>query len=116
MLGPRDDWFSAAAVRALTDTTYQVTPASNRVGLRLAGPRLDRARTGELPSEGLVTGAIQVPPDGQPILMLADHPVTGGYPVIAVATGRAVSAAAHLRPGDLVRFAVRDRPPERRPA
>jgi KipI family sensor histidine kinase inhibitor len=116
VLGPRDDWFSPAARRVLMDSIYQVTPASNRVGLRLSGPRLDRARAGELPSEGLVTGAIQVPPDGQPILMLADHPVTGGYPVIAVATAEAISAAAHLRPGDLIRFTVRDSQLGTRPA
>jgi KipI family sensor histidine kinase inhibitor len=116
VLGPRDDWFSPAARRVLMDSIYQVTPASNRVGLRLSGPGLDRARAGELPSEGLVTGAIQVPPDGQPILMLADHPVTGGYPVIAVATAEAISAAAHLRPGDLIRFTVRDSQLGTRPA
>ncbi len=57
---------------------------SNRVGLRLEGPRLERVRDDELPSEGMVLGAVQVPPDGQPVVFLADHPTTGGYPVIAV--------------------------------
>ena len=72
--------------------------------LRLAGPRLLRARDDELPSEGLVPGAIQVPPDGAPVLFLADHPVTGGYPVLAVVLTPDLPAAAQLRPGDPVRF------------
>jgi allophanate hydrolase subunit 2 len=74
------------------------------VGLRLAGPRLERARDDELPSEGLVPGAVQVPPDGAPVLFLADHPVTGGYPVLAVVTTADLSVAAQLRPGNLLRF------------
>ncbi|HEY2549617.1 MAG TPA: 5-oxoprolinase/urea amidolyase family protein [Streptosporangiaceae bacterium] len=102
--GPRDDWFSAAAMAALTAGTYSVTPASNRTGLRLAGQPLARQRGGELPSEGVVTGSLQVPPDGQPILLLADHQVTGGYPVIAVVRSADVGRAAQLRPGQAVRF------------
>ena len=74
------------------------------MGLRLSGPRLERARTDELPSEGLVPGAIQVPPDGAPVLFLADHPVTGGYPVLAVVATADLPAAAQLRPGDAVEF------------
>jgi allophanate hydrolase subunit 2 len=88
----------------LTSALWSVTADSDRVGLRLAGLRLERARTEELPSEGLVTGAIQVPPDGAPVLFLTDHPVTGGYPVLAVVTTADLSAAAQLRPGDVVRF------------
>jgi KipI family sensor histidine kinase inhibitor len=107
--GPRDDWFAPGALGSLTGEAYQVTPASNRTGLRLAGARLARARTGELPSEGLVAGAIQVPPDGQPILLLADHPATGGYPVIAVVPSADIGDAAQLRPGQRVRFEL-DRP------
>jgi KipI family sensor histidine kinase inhibitor len=104
--GPRDDWFGSGALQALTSEPYQVTPASNRTGLRLAGPVLARARAGELPSEGMVSGAIEVPHDGQPILMLADHPVTGGYPVIAVVHSADVSTAAQLRPGQRARFVL----------
>jgi allophanate hydrolase subunit 2 len=81
--GPRMDWFTEEAWYALLHTPFRVADSS-RVGVRLTGARLTRARRGELPSEGLVEGAIQVPPDGQPIVMLADHPTTGGYPVIAV--------------------------------
>jgi allophanate hydrolase subunit 2 len=74
------------------------------VGLRLDGPRLARTRDDELPSEGLVPGAVQVPPDGAPVLFLADHPVTGGYPVLAVVTTADLVAAAQLRPGDTLTF------------
>jgi biotin-dependent carboxylase-like uncharacterized protein len=102
--GPREDWFDADALRLLTTATYQVTPASNRTGLRLAGPALIRGRAGELPSEGMVTGALEVPHDGQPILLLADHPATGGYPVIAVVHSADIGRAAQLRPGQKVRF------------
>ena len=73
--------------------------------LRLAGPALPRARGEELPSEGVVTGALQVPPGGQPILLLADHPVTGGYPVIAVFRSADIGLAGQLRPGASLRFA-----------
>jgi biotin-dependent carboxylase-like uncharacterized protein len=102
--GPRDDWFTADALTALCSHPYDVSPASDRVGLRLAGPPLARARTEELPSEGMVDGAIQVPPDGQPVLFLADHPVTGGYPVIAVVDPDDIPIAAQARPGDHLRF------------
>jgi allophanate hydrolase subunit 2 len=81
-----------------------VTNDSDRSGLGLSGPSLPRARDGELPSEGMVTGALQVPPDGKPILLLADHPVTGGYPVIAVVRSADIGLAAQLRPGQPVRF------------
>jgi biotin-dependent carboxylase-like uncharacterized protein len=102
--GPRRDWLAPAAWTALTAEDWTVSPDSDRVGLRLAGPRLDQARTDELPSEGLVPGAVQVPPDGAPVLFLVDHPVTGGYPVLAVVTTDDLPAAAQLRPGDRVRF------------
>jgi biotin-dependent carboxylase-like uncharacterized protein len=102
--GPRRDWLAPAAWTALTGAGWTVTTDSDRVGLRLGGPRLERARDGELPSEGLVPGAVQVPPDGAPVLFLADHPVTGGYPVLAVVASADLPAAAQLRPGDRVRF------------
>jgi biotin-dependent carboxylase-like uncharacterized protein len=102
--GPRRDWLTPDAWSALTAREWSVTADSNRVGLRLAGPALGRAREDELPSEGLVPGALQVPPDGAPVLFLADHPVTGGYPVLAVVATADLPAAAQLRPGDTVRF------------
>ena len=85
-------------------TTFEVTSTS-RVGVRLTGPSLLRIDGRELPSEGLVEGAIQVPPDGQPIIMLADHPTTGGYPVIAVIDSADLRHAAQAAPGTTLRFA-----------
>jgi KipI family sensor histidine kinase inhibitor len=104
--GPRDDWFAPGALQALCGGTYAVTPASDRTGLRLDGPALRRAHAGELPSEGVVTGALQVPPGGGPILLLPDHPVTGGYPVIAVVVSADLGLAGQLRPGTRLRFAL----------
>jgi biotin-dependent carboxylase-like uncharacterized protein len=104
--GPRDDWFSPDALSRLTTESWRVTPAANRVGIRLDGPPLERSHPGELLSEGLVTGALQVPPNGQPILLLSDHPTTGGYPVIAVVVGADLPRAGQLRPGDSVRFSL----------
>ncbi|WP_055524218.1 biotin-dependent carboxyltransferase family protein [Streptomyces graminilatus] len=103
-MGPRDDWFTPAALRAFTASTYRVSSASNRIGLRTEGPALERAHSGELPSEGMVLGAVQVPPDGRPVVFLADHPTTGGYPVIAVARTTDLHAAAQATPGTPVRF------------
>ncbi|WP_129786028.1 5-oxoprolinase/urea amidolyase family protein [Promicromonospora panici] len=114
VLGPRDDWFDAAAIARLTGQDWLVTPRSNRIGLRLDGEPLARIpdRDGaELPSEGCVTGAIQVPPDGLPVLFLADHPLTGGYPVVGAVAAAHVPLAAQLPAGARVRFAVRDRTP-----
>jgi len=102
--GPRDDWFTPEAFRAFTSRTYRVSPASNRIGLRTEGPALERVRPGELPSEGMVLGAVQVPPDGRPVVFLADHPTTGGYPVIAVVHPTDLPAAAQASPGTPVRF------------
>lgn len=104
LLGPREDWFTPQARETLGRQTYDVSPASDRVGLRLHGPALQRARSDELPSEGMVEGALQVTPDGMPVLLLADHPVTGGYPVIAVVDPDDVHLAAQARPGQQVRF------------
>jgi biotin-dependent carboxylase-like uncharacterized protein len=101
-LGPRRDWFTSNAVEALLGTQYTVSAVSNRVGARLAGAPLPRAREGELPSEGVVLGAVQVPASGQPLIFLADHPTTGGYPVIAVVDD--VSPLAQAAPGTTVRF------------
>jgi biotin-dependent carboxylase-like uncharacterized protein len=102
--GPRDDWFTADAARLLLSAEFRVSAQTDRVGARLTGPALDRAVPDELPSEGLVLGAIQVPADGQPLIFLADHPTTGGYPVIAVVDPSDVDQLAQARPGTPVRF------------
>lgn len=109
--GPRRDWFTDAAWASLVGQAYEVTSDSNRVGLRLDGEPLERARTDELPSEGMVRGALQIPPSGKPVLFLADHPVTGGYPVIAYVVDDDVDRCAQLRPGQtlLLREMTSDR-------
>lgn len=104
VLGPRDDWFTPAALRLLAAGRWRVSAASNRVGLRTEGPALERTEGGELPSEGMVAGAVQVPPDGRPVVFLADHPTTGGYPVVGVVPVAALAAAAQAAPGLAVRF------------
>ncbi|MFF4596953.1 biotin-dependent carboxyltransferase family protein [Amycolatopsis sp. NPDC001319] len=104
--GPRLDWFTRTALSTLVTSAYTVTADLDRVGVRLDGPPLDRARSGELPPEAAVPGALQVPPSGVPILFLADHPVTGGYPVPAVVCEPDLDVAAQLRPGQRVRFAL----------
>ncbi|GAA3607066.1 biotin-dependent carboxyltransferase family protein [Kineosporia mesophila] len=104
--GPRADWFTEAALVTLVRTLWKVSPTSNRVGLRLEGSPLERARPGELPSEGMATGSLQVPGNGLPVLFLNDHPVTGGYPVIGVVTRRSLDRAAQAAPGTGLRFRV----------
>jgi biotin-dependent carboxylase-like uncharacterized protein len=106
IVGPRSDLFTAASIKRLLGQPFRTAPASNRIGIRLEGPELVRAVPGELPSEGLVSGAIQVPADGQPIILLADHPTTGGYPVIAVIDSADLALAAQLRPGVQLRFSA----------
>ncbi|MFD5091831.1 biotin-dependent carboxyltransferase family protein [Amycolatopsis thailandensis] len=102
--GPRVPWFVPGALSTLVSSGYVATADVDRVGVRLSGAALSRARDGELPPEAAVPGALQVPPSGQPILFLADHPVTGGYPVIAVVEEADLDLAAQVRPGQRVRF------------
>jgi biotin-dependent carboxylase-like uncharacterized protein len=104
VLGPRADWFRRKAVTRLISTSWTVRPESSRAGVRLSGPALARKVTAELPSEPTGPGALQVPPDGMPILLGPDAPVTGGYPVIAVVCEADLDAAGQLRPGDEVQF------------
>lgn len=103
--GPRWDWLGAAGWDALLTREWTVSVDSNRVGVRLEGEPVSRARAGELPSEGMIRGAVQLPPSGLPVLFLADHPTTGGYPVVALVQGESRSRLAQLRPGDAVRLA-----------
>jgi len=100
MPGPRTDWLADPAL----DGEWTVAPDSNRVGVRLTGHAWPRARTDELPSEGVVRGSIQLPPDGRPVLFGPDHPITGGYPVVGVLTDTSCDLLAQLRPGQRVRF------------
>ena len=100
--GPRADRVQDPDL--LVRTTWRTTERSNRVGARLAGARFRHVDDAQLPSEGVWRGAVQVPPGGEPVLFLADHPVTGGYPVVAVVVDADVDRAAQLRPGDVVTF------------
>lgn len=105
VMGPRTDWFTPEAVALLATQVWTATPQSNRVGLRLTGKQpLARANPAELPSEGTVVGAIQVPPSGQPVLFLADHPLTGGYPVIGAVATYHLDRAGQIPIGASVRF------------
>lgn len=107
-LGPRDDWF--VEPRSLATELWAVSSQSNRIGVRLdrtsSNAVLTRARPGELPTEAVPLGAIQVPPSGQPVIFLADHPITGGYPVVAVVHDADIDLAAQARPGQRIRFAL----------
>ncbi|GAA1366240.1 biotin-dependent carboxyltransferase family protein [Catellatospora chokoriensis] len=100
-LGPRDDWFTDAG--ELLRHAY-TAGQGDRIGVRLDGPPLARAVPGELPSEGLLAGAIQVPGDGRPLVFLADHPTTGGYPVAGVVHPDDLGLLAQARPGTRVVF------------
>jgi biotin-dependent carboxylase-like uncharacterized protein len=102
-LGPRDDWFPDPR-KQLTEGRWTISDRSNRVGARLDGTALERQEEGELASEGMITGAVQVPPNGLPVVFLNDHPTTGGYPVIGVVPGSHLPHIAQARPGVRVRF------------
>jgi antagonist of KipI len=104
MLGPQDHWFAASALDALLHETFRVSPRSNRMGFRLEGAPLPARRTDELLSEPVAFGAIQVPPGGEPILLMADRQTAGGYPKIATVIAADLPIAGQLAPGDLIRF------------
>lgn len=104
--GPRQEWFTAEAWRVLLEQAWAVSARADRTGIRLDGPALRRRDDRELPSEGMLPGAIQVSPDGAPTILGPDHPATGGYPVIAVVTDADLDALAQLRPGQSVRFTL----------
>ena len=109
LFGPRRDWLSAAALEGLESLTWTIDPASNRTGIRFAGPMLER-RQGELPSEAMIPGAVQLPLNGLPIVLGPDGGTTGGYPVIGVVPQSGLDALAQRRPGAPVRFIFSPRP------
>jgi allophanate hydrolase subunit 2 len=104
MRGPNEAYFRSDAFDMLFSSAYAVSQASDRMGLRLQGPRLERAIEGELPPQGTSPGGLQVPADGQPILLLADRQTTGGYPRIATVIGADIAAVGRLCPGMSVRL------------
>ncbi|WP_213073692.1 urea amidolyase family protein [Acinetobacter ihumii] len=105
ILGPRTDWFKADSVQQFFQQSWRVTQESNRIGLRLQGEYpLQRQIQQELPSEGTCTGALQIPPNGQPVLFMNDHPLTGGYPVIAAVAKHHLDVVAQMPAGTLIKF------------
>jgi allophanate hydrolase len=106
VLGPQQDFFTEEAVRALLDNEFRISHSADRMGMRLDGPSLQHRRGWDIVSDAIMTGAIQVPGSGQPILLLADHQTTGGYPKIATVISADLSAVGRRRPGDTLRFAA----------
>lgn len=106
VLGPQDDYFTAEGVATFLDSAYQLTPEADRMGARLQGPPVAHRGPTGIVSDGVVSGSVQIPPDGQPIVMLADHQTTGGYPKIATVVRADLPLLAQLLPGDRVRFAA----------
>jgi biotin-dependent carboxylase-like uncharacterized protein len=106
VLGPHNDWFAPEAIAALTESEYNVTEAADRMGYRLRGATPAQCRKGELISCGVPLGAIQVPPDGQPIILMADHQTTGGYPIAATVIAADMPIVAQRAPGDQVMFKI----------
>lgn len=104
VLGPQADRFTAAGIATLLGSTYSVSSKSNRQGVRLNGPWIEHTSGADLISEGIAHGAIQVPGDGQPIVLLAGRQTVGGYVKIATVIGADLDRFGQLRPGDTVRF------------
>ncbi len=105
--GPHPEVLGQSGIDQLGRTEWAVTAESDRTGLRLSGPPLARDAESQWPVEGLVRGAVQLPPSGRPVVLLADHPVTGGYPAVAALDDVSCDRAAQLRPGDRVRLELR---------
>jgi allophanate hydrolase len=104
VLGPQQDFFTEKAVTALLDNEFRISHSADRMGMRLDGPLLQHRRGWDIVSDAIMTGAIQVPGSGQPILLLADHQTTGGYPKIATVISCDLPVVGRRRPGDALRF------------
>ena len=106
VIGPQHEYFTEAAVAALLGSEFRVSQRADRMGMRLDGPLLQHRGGWDIVSDAIATGAIQVPGSGQPIVLLADHQTTGGYPKIATVISADLPVVGRRRPGDLIRFAV----------
>jgi biotin-dependent carboxylase-like uncharacterized protein len=104
VLGPQDDYFSARGKRTLLESTFAVSAASDRMGMRLEGPALEHCKSYNIVSDGIAPGSIQVPGNGLPIVLLADRQTTGGYPKIATVIAADLPALGRLAPGAKVAF------------
>jgi antagonist of KipI len=102
--GPQSDWFSESAQQLFYESTYRVKEESNRVGIRLEGPPIPQSADREMITEGVSLGAIQIPPDGAPIILFVEQQTTGGYPKIANIIAADLHRAGQLRPRDETRF------------
>lgn len=102
--GPQDHWFAADAMKTVAGVSFRISPRSNRMGYRLQGPPLTRVHEGELISEPVGIGAIQVPAAGEPILLMADRQTAGGYPKIGHVISADLPLAGQLAPGDFIEF------------
>lgn len=108
VLGPQQNHFADAAIQCLLDAEFIVSKNADRMGMRLDGPRLQHRDGYNIVSDGIVTGAIQVPGSEQPILLLADHQTTGGYPKIATVISADIPVVGRRKPGDSMRFTAVD--------
>jgi allophanate hydrolase len=106
VLGPQQEYFTEAAVAALLGSEFRVSQSADRMGMRLDGPLLHHRGGWDIVSDAIATGAIQVPGSGQPIVLLADHQTTGGYPKIATVISADLPRVGRRRPGDLIPFAA----------
>ena len=104
VLGPQQEYFTEEAVATLLSAEFRISPSADRMGMRLDGPVLQLSRGWDIVSDAIVTGAIQVPGSGQPILLLADHQTTGGYPKIATVVSADLPVVGRRRPGEALRF------------
>lgn len=104
VLGPQNDYFTPEGLATFLSSAYQLTPEADRMGARLQGPPIAHRGPTGIVSDGVVAGSVQVPPDGQPIVMLADHQTTGGYPKIATVVRADLPLLAQCLPGDSVAF------------
>jgi allophanate hydrolase subunit 2 len=108
VLGPQDDYFTPEGIETFLSAAYTVSPEADRMGYRLSGPAIRHARGHNIVSDGIVTGSVQVPGGGEPIVMMADRQTTGGYPKIATLVSSDLRVLAQRRPGQTVRFTAID--------
>jgi biotin-dependent carboxylase-like uncharacterized protein len=106
VLGPQQEYFTEEAVAAFLEAEFRISQSADRMGMRLDGPSLQHRLGWNIISDAITTGAIQVPGSGQPILLLADHQTTGGYPKIATVISADLPVVGRRRPGDALRFAA----------
>ncbi|WP_341910018.1 biotin-dependent carboxyltransferase family protein [Ferrovibrio terrae] len=106
VLGPQEDRFTPKGIETFLAATYAVTKEADRMGIRLEGEVIEHVRGADIASEGVVTGSIQVPGNGQPIILMADRQTTGGYTKIATVISADLPRIGRMKPGDMLQFAA----------